>query len=218
MDGVTLADRLSRGMGAAARVFGLPYDAFRPEGAVDPLRSELRFLRLPAAFDGGDPGYRRPGGYERGLRGTFDSAYLAVGDLLRGPRGVLFVAMLPPLARPLCVLTNAVVRASRPDGPGAIGLNPYGGVLADRQAPLLSGWPAHLLPGGGGRAGGMPGDGELGGFSLLLPLGAPALRGSDIVVAEYTVADQAGSEQRFVVGTVALSELGWRLSLRQVGA
>lgn len=214
MDGLTLADRLSRGMGAAARVFGLLYDAFRPSGAADPLRAELRFLRLAATFDGGDPGYRRPAGYERGLRGTFDSAYLQGGDLLRGPRGVLFVALLPPLARPLCVLTNAVVQASRPGAPGAIGLNPYGGVLADRLAPVLSGWPGQLLPTGGGRPGPLPGDGGLPGFSLLLPLGAPALRGSDIVTAE----NGAEGTRRFVVGSVELSELGWRLALRQVDA
>lgn len=211
MDGATLADRLSRGMGTAARVFGTPYDAFRPRGAENPLRPELRFLRLPAAFDGGDPGYRRPRGYERALRGTFDSAYLQVGDLLRGARGVLFVAALPPLNRPLCVVTNATVRAARPAGAGAVGLAPYGGVLPERMAAVLAGWPGQLLPAGaGGRAGGLPGDGELGRFELLLPLGAPALRGGDVV------ADDAG--RRFVVGVAALSELGWQASLRQVGA
>lgn len=210
MDGVTLADRLSRGMGAAARVFGTPYDVFRAKGATDPVRAELRFLRLAAAFDGGDPGYRRPSGYERALRGTFDSAYLQVGDFMRGARGILFVVALPPLERPLCVLTNAVVSVSRPAGPLVVGLNSYGGVVADGLEPVLSGWAGQLLPGGGGRAGGLPGDGELGGFSLLLALGAPAVRGGDLVV------DAAG--RRFVVGAVALSELGYRVGLRQVGA
>ena len=210
MDGATLADRLSRGMGAAARVFGTSYDAFRPRGDEDPLRPELRFLRLPVALDGGDPGYRRPAGYERALRGTFDSAYLRVGDLLWGARGVLFVAMLPPLGRPLCVLTNAVVRGARPAGQANVGLNPYGGVLAAGMLPVLAGWPAQLLPGGGGRPGGLPGDGELGGVGLLLPLGAPALQGSDVVT------DDTG--RRFVAGAVALTELGWRVSLRHVGA
>ena len=210
MEGALLADRLSRGMGVAARAMGLPYDAYRAQGANDPLRAELRFLRLAAAFDGGDTGYRRPTGYERGLRGTFDSAYLRVGDLLRGARGVLFVAMLPPLERPLCVLTNAVVQGARPAGPPVVGLNPYGGVLPDWMIPVLAGWPGQLLPAGGGRTGPLPGDGELGRFDLLLPLGAPALRGSDVVTDD--------ASRRFVVGTVGLSELGWRVALRQVGA
>ena len=208
MDGATLADRLSRGMGAAARVFGEPYDAFRPKGANDPLRAEGRFLRLPAAFDGGDPGFRRPLGYERALRGTFDAAYLRVGDLLRGPRGVLFIALLPSLNRPLCVLANATVSVVRPVGPGVAGLGGYGG--ADAPDPVMSGWPAQVLAGGGGRGFGLPADGALAGFHVLLPLGAPAARTGDLL------GDDAG--RSYVVGGVELSDLGWRLHARQVGA
>jgi len=208
MDGALLADRLSRGMGAAARVFGVPYDAFRPRGADDPLRAEGRFLRLPAAFDGGDPGYKRPVGWERALRGTFDAAYLRVGDLLQGPRGVLFVAMLPPLNRPLCVLANATVSAVRPAGPVAAGLGGYGG--ADAPVPVMDGWPAQVLAAGGGRGFGLPQDGALAGFHVLLPLGAPVLRTGD------ALQDDAG--RGFVVGSVELTELGWRLHVRQAGA
>jgi len=208
MDGALLADRLSRGMGAAARVFGEAYDAFRPRGAADPLRVEGRFLRLPAAFDGGDPGFRRPTGYERALRGTFDAAYLRVGDLLQGLRGVLFVVMLPPLNRPLCVLTNAVVSVVRPSGPGLAGLAGYGG--ADSPELVMDGWPAQVLAAGAGRGFGLPEDGGLGGFHVLLPFGAPATRTGD------HLRDRAG--RGFVVGGVELSELGWRLHVRQVGA
>ena len=207
MDGTVLQDRLSRGMGAAARVFGLPYDALRPNGPVDPLRPEGRFLRLPAAFDGGDPGYRRPMGYERALRGTFDSAYLRVGDLLRGPRGTLFVALLPPLNRPLCVLANATVAVMRPAGPSDAGLGEYGG--AAPADPVLLGWPAQVLSGGAGRGFGLPDDGALAGFHVLLPLGAPAVRTGDAMT------DDAG--HAYTVGAVELSELGWRLQVRQVG-
>ncbi len=208
MDGALLADRLSRGMGAAARVFGEAYDAYRPCGATDPLRAEGRFLRLPAAFDGGDPGFRRPAGYERALRGTFDGVYLRVGDLLQGPRGTLFVAMLPPLNRPLCVLANATVSVVRPAGPGGAGLGGYGG--ADAPVPVMDGWPAQVLAGsGGGRGFGLPEDGALAGFHVLLPLGAPTVRTGD------ALRDDAG--RGYVVGAVELSELGWRLQARQVG-
>jgi len=208
MDGALLADRLSRGMGAAARAFGEAYDAFRPLGTVDPLRVEGRFLRLPAVLDGGDPGFRRPTGYERALRGTFDVAYLRVGDLLQGPRGVLFVVMLPPLNRPLCVLANAVAGVVRPSGPGLAGLGGYGG--ADAPELVMDGWPAQILAAGAGRGFGLPEDGGLGGFHVLLPLGAPAARTGDHL--------RDGAGRGFVVGGVELSELGWRLHVRQVGA
>lgn len=208
MDGILLADRLSRGMGAAARVLGEAYDAFRPRGTNDPLRVEGRFLRLPAAFDGGDPGYRRPAGYERALRGTFDAAYLRVGDLLQGPRGVLFVVMLPPLNRPLCVLANATASVVRPAGPGMAGLSGYGG--AEAPELVMQGWPAQVLAAGAGRGFGLPEDGGLGGFHVLLPLGAPATRTGDHL--------RDGAGRGFTVGGVELSELGWRLHVRQVGA
>lgn len=195
-------------MGAAARVFGEQHDAFRPSGAFDPLRASGRFLRLAAAFDGGDPGFRRPYGYERALRGTFDSAYLRVGDLLQGPRGTLFVVLLPPLNRPLCVLANAVVSVSRPAGADAAGLGGYGGA-ADAE-PVGAGWPAQVLAAGGGRGFGLPGDGALAGFHVLLPLGAPGMRTGDVV------RDDGG--RSYVVGAAELSELGWRLHVRQVGA
>ncbi len=209
MDHALLQDRLSRGMGAAARVFGAPYDLMRPRGTAAPTRTEWRVLRLSAAFDGGDPGYRRPRGYDRALRGTFDSAYVAVGDYLVGPRGTLFVALLPPLHRPLCVLTNAVLDLVRPGGAIEPGLNPYGGVGPGGFMPLLQGWPAQVLVGGAGRPGSLPGDGALSEHAVLLPPTPASIQGGDVL------RDQAG--RRFVVNAAELSEPGWRISARLVG-
>ena len=209
MDGATLQDRLSRGMGAAARVFGLPYDLFRPRGTDEPLVPEKRVLRLCAAFDGGDPGYRRPRGYERALRGTFDGDCTQVGDYLVGPRGVLFIAGLPPLARPLCVLTNAVIDVLRALGPGAPGLNGYGGVQEDRLRTVLSSWPAQVLDGSGGTRGALPEDGGMSGWSVLLPPTPAPIQGSDLL------RDAEG--RRFLVRTAERSDLGWRLVVREAG-
>ncbi len=209
MDGLQLQDRLSRGMGAAARAFGVEYDLMRPRGPERPVAVERRLVRLPAAFDGGDPGYRRAAGYERALRGTFDTAYSAPGDYLVGPRGVLFVAMQPALKSPLCVLTNTVVDVLRPAGASSLGLNPYAGVGLDGFEAVRTGWPASLLASGGGRGGSLPGDGAGGTHVLLLPPG-PVVRTSDVVM-------DAG-RRRYVTGSVEHSEFGWRVMVRMVGA
>ena len=173
------------------------------------MAAERRVLRLFAAFDLGDPGYRRPRGYERAWRGTFDVDCTEVGDYLRGPRGVSFIAMLPPLQRPLCVMTNAVVDVLRAAGPVVPGLNGYGGVQEGRLRAVLRGWPASLLSGGGDAPGGLPDDGGLSGWSLLLPGTPAAIEGSDLV------RDEAG--RRYLVRSAERSELGWRLSVRAVG-
>ena len=209
MDGAGLQDRYSRGLGAAARVFGMPHDLFRPRGVAAPVALERRVLRLPAAFDGGDPGYRRPRGYERALRGMFDADCTCVGDYLVGPRGVLFIAALPAMARPLCVLTTTVVSVLRAGGAEAPGLNGYGGVREARLHTVLEGWPAEMLGGTDGARGPVPDDGGLSTWRVLLPVTAVPIQGSDLV------RDVSG--ERFVVRTAELSEYGWRLSVRRAG-
>jgi hypothetical protein len=213
--GTVLQDRFSRGMGAAARALGQPYDLYRPDGAFEPLAPARRVLRLWAAFDLGDPGYRRPHGYERGLRGTFDGDCTAVGDYLQGPRGVLFIATLPPLQRPLCVMANDVLDVLRPVGPENPGLNGYGGVREPRLRTVLEGWPGLVLSGGAGAGaaagagGGLPDDGGQGLWSMLLPLTPVPIHGSDLM------RDRVG--RRFLVRSAELTDLGWRLSVRLTG-
>lgn len=209
MDGLALQDRFSKGMGAAARALGMPHDLYRPDGVEDPLLADRRVLRLFAAFDLGNPGYHRPRGYERALRGTFDADCTQVGDYLRGPRGIFFIALLPPLQRPLCIMANAVVDVVRPGGPDVPGLNGYGGVREPRLRPVLRGWPASLLSSGGDKPGTLPDDGGLSGWSVLLPLTPAVILGSDILH------DRKG--RRFIVRSAERSDLGWRLSVREAG-
>lgn len=209
MDGNVLADRIARGMGAGARAVGLWHDVYRPAGVEFPVRLAWRIVRLPAAFDGGDPGYRRPRHYDRAVRGLFDTAYVRVGDYLAGPRGVLFVAALPALARPLCVLTNGTVDVARPRGPAWPGENSYG--ASEPAEAVITGWPAQVMAAGAGRPGELPGDGGQHGFVVVLPASVPVnLRGSDVV------SDAAG--RQFVVGSAEQTEMGWVLTCRLVGA
>ena len=209
MDGAELQDRFSRGMGAAARALGMPNDLFRPDSADAPMLAERRVLRLYAAFDLGDPGYRRPRGYEHALRGTFDADWTRVGDYMRGPRGVLFIALLPPLQRPLCVLTNGLFDVLRAAGPGVPGLNAYGGVQEPGLVPVLRGWPGSILSGGGDKPGALPVDGGQSGWSVLLPPTPALILGSDLL--------RERDGRRFIVRSAERSDLGWRLSVRAVG-
>ena len=209
MNGIRLQDRLSWGMGAAARVIGLPHDLFRPKGTADPLASERLVMRLPAAFDGGGVGYARPPGYGRALRGVFDADCTEVGDYLVGPRGVLFIAGKPALLRPLCVLTNAVVSVSRAEGAGLPGLNGYGGVRAAAMRVVLSRWPAEVSGGGDGGGGAIADDGGRSRWTVLLPLTGVAVEASDLI--------EDGAGARYVVRTAERSEFGWRLSVRRAG-
>ena len=206
MDVGRLQDRISRGMGSAARVIGEEYDLFRPAGIVGPLAPANRIMRLPVALDGGYPGYRRPRGYERSVRGTFDSVAVRVGDYLQGPRGVLFVAALPPLLRPLCVLTNVVVDVVRAGGQASAGLNGYGGAVEEVIETVLGGWPAQMLTEGSGKPGALPVDGGQTGWSVALPPTPAAIMTSDLL--------QDPSGRRYVVRAAEQSELGWRLSVR----
>lgn len=210
MNPFTAQDRMSRGMGSAARVLGDVYDLFRPGGPERPLAPENRIMQLPVVFDGGNPGYRRPRGYDRALRAMFDSIAVAVGDYLRGPRGVLFVAALPPMLRPICVLTNATFDVLRPVGVCEPGLGGYGGMTEGTLGPMLIAWPGQILAESGSRGGVLPADGGRAGFSLLLPPTPFGIQGSDLLQDE--------SGRRYLVRAAEMSELGWRLSVRQTGA
>jgi hypothetical protein len=206
MDAERLQDRLSRGMGSAARVIGEDYDLFRPRGAARPLAPENRIMRLPVILDGGDPGYRRPRGYDRALRATFDSIAVRVGDYLRGPRGVLFVTALPPMLFPLCILTNATVDVLRAGAPSTAGLNAYGGVVEDVLETLLAGWPAQIFAEASGRPGVLPADGGQTGWSVVLPPTPVPIATSDVL--------QDGAGRLYLVRAAEESEMGWRVSVR----
>lgn len=186
MDQSAIQDRVNRAMGAAARVFGAEHELHRPDGPGNPVTPGTRVMRLHAAFDGGDPGYRRPAGWERAVRGTFDGVYVRAGHYLVGAEGVLFVAATPALKRPACVRCNARVDAWRTPGPDAPGLNGYGGAGPD--VAVLRRWPALVTPGG-----------------VLLPVSAPALRPGDRVTAPGV---------RMTVGAVEQSEWGWRIAAK----
>jgi len=203
-----LQDRISRGLGAAARHIGLPYDAHRPSGPSTPLAASNRYLRLSAAFNVEDPRFQRPSGYARATWfAILDSAYTRPGDYLVGPNATFFIAAQQSLLPILCVQTNRTVTISRPAAPGALGINTYGGTTLATALPLLTAWPASILASGGGSAGDLPGDSRLPWWSILLPTAPATLRPADLIH------DDLG--RTHIIASAELTDLGWRLTAKQ---
>ncbi len=203
-----LQDRIDRGLGAAARHIGSPYDAFRPTSAKNPLAAANRYLQLPAAFSPEDQGFKHFSSYGRSAwAGIFDSAYTQPGDYLSGPAGTFFIAAQQALLPTLCVLTNRVLTLSRPAAPATPGINSYGGVLISTATPLLIAWPASVLTAGSGSPGDLPSDANIPSWTVLLPDTPVPLRAADVIQ------DDLG--RTYTIGTAEYSALGWRILAKQ---
>ena len=141
-----LQDRISRGLGAAARALGSTTDAYRPSGVADPLAPKNRYLRLHTAFSATDGKFL---GQTRTVppygRASLISAYTRPGDYLVQHSGTWFVAAQQRLLPALCVKANRVVSFARAAAPTTNGLNAYGGVTLATATPLLTNWPASVL-------------------------------------------------------------------------
>lgn len=215
-----LQDRVRRGLGRAGRAIGTSCEVYRPASTSAPLDSANLALRLHAAFAPPEPSWARPVGYGQAVwHGLFDAAYTRPGDYLvrRESRdgandgGVWFIAAQQYLLPVLCVRASRVITISRPAGAQAVGVNGYGGVLADVAATVLRDFPASLLDSGGGgqSQADLPTTTTLSGWNVLLPTVAGlALKTGD------RLSDDLG--RTGVIGSVELSELGWRLNVRQV--
>ena len=215
MDQASIQDRISRGLGIAARSLGARADAYRPRGPDDPLDTQNRFLRLPAAFSAPDGNFRKPSGYGAALwHGVFDSIYTRPGDYLVQGGQTWFVAAQQPLLPALCVQTNRVVSFARPAAPGNVGANSYGGVQLTTATPLLTGWPASVLgfAGSGTPDANLPGDASVPYWTVLLP-GAISLSAGVILRPADLMTDELG--RTATVSAAELTDLGWRLTVKQ---
>ncbi len=211
VDGVRLADRLAYGAGCAARRAGFLHDAYRPASLQCPIDLANRFLRLAVAYVLPGGGVGSPAGFGVPFREAWaDWSYLQVGDYLVGPEGTAFVAAIEPPKPMLVVMTNAVVSLSRPAAAVLAGANPYGAVLPQTNAALMSAFPASLLVGGGSdrtRAG-LPDDTKVPGFVCLIP----AMDGLQPKVADILI---DGTGARFLVNAVETLNGVLRLSMNQ---
>jgi hypothetical protein len=136
--------------------------------------------------------------------GVFDAAYTLPGDYLVGPAGTFFVASQMPLLPVQCIKTNRIVTVSRPAPPV---LGGYSGMVDGAADLELTAWPGSVLALTTRVSGNLP-ETRFGNWSIMLP-GLPAgPRAADIVT------DDMG--RHFVIGAAEQSEVGWRLTAREV--
>ena len=203
MDVVRLQDRISFGMGAAARRLGSACTVYRPSGSDQPLGEHNRVIELPVAF--------QPLG--RGMTGgraavvweaTFDSRYTHEGDYLVAAGGKFFVAMQQPACPVRCVLTNRIITISRPAFAAQGG---YNGLHSAGAIVILNNWPGYL---DGGQGGAFSDHGPVVQTSRVLLL--PRLP-SAVEVADVITDDMGGS---CTVVCAEQNAMGWRVLARAV--
>lgn len=211
MDQSTLQDRIRWGMNIAARAVGTTTDLYRPTGPLCPMSLSNRALRLHAAFQPHRGTIVHTNLHGDALwYGIFDAAYTHPGDyLVQGDR-TLFIATQQGLSEPLCVQTNRRVTVARAIPPGDIGSNIYGGLIRGNSVILQEDWPASVLGvnGSGSPSAGLPTDTSIPFWTILMPAWPNiTLQPADLV------SDDLGRSA--TVSAAELTELGWRLTVKQ---
>ena len=212
MDQATLLDRTRWGMNIAARTMGAVTDLYRPRTVENPLASGNRILRIHAAFTPRRGGMLTTNVYGDPLwQGIFDATYTRPGDYLLQPGRTMFIANQLGLAEPLCVQTNRTITIARAIPPGALGSNSYGGLIVGNTAVLLKNWPASVLGVNdtGNPTAGLPSDLSVPYWTVLLPAwDTVILRPGDLLSDDLS--------RSAVVAAAELTDMGWRLAVKQV--
>ncbi len=205
-----LQDRIAAGLGRAVRRLGVPTDAYRATAASMPLALRNRFLRLPVAFHIGK-GFDTPAQHGAPLwQAMLDSAYTKPGDYLVQGQETWFIASQPRLLPVLCVKANRMVSFTRASVPDRVGPAAYAGMQRVALRPLLTDWPASVLISGAARSATahLPADLPAAQWTVLLPaFSGTILRSGDRMTDDL---GRAG-----IVISADLSDLGWRLAVRE---
>lgn len=205
-----LQDRIAAGLGKAALKLGIATDAFRASSASTPLALRNRFLRLPVAFHIGK-GFDTPSTHGAPLwQAMLDSAYTKPGDYLVQREAIWFIASQPRLLPVLCVKTNRMISFTRAAVADRVGPGDYAGMQRGALRAVLTNWPASMLASGAAR-----------GTAAHLPADLPATQWSVLLPAFPAVVLHAGDRmmddlgRAGIVTSADLTDLGWRLSVRE---
>lgn len=212
MDGATIQQRVWRGYAIAGAKIGTPFDLYRPTSATIGPLTGTKVTTLSASFNAEDMTYQRPNKYgSPRWFGLFDASQTQVGDYLTNGSSTYFIAGMQPLLPVLCVECSRVVSIARTQqnfGFGALG---YSGNVLATETQIVTSWPASILEQTRGNATlqDLPSDGNAPYWRLLMP--APAgvvLQGGDMLSDDI--------DRRYVIGSAELTDLGWRMVVKQI--
>ena len=202
-----LQDKLSKGLGVAARKLGAPTIVYRPVDCSQPLAEVHRVAKISAAFEPEDRLVNSKGVVSPIWRGIFDTYYTRPADYLVSSSNIYFISSQTFGQMVVCILTNRVISVSRPT------FTPPGGYSGSTRAEcdnILVNWPANVTELVGSASGQQVGRQNFGTRVVLLPTLPTALRVADVIT------DDLGST--YNVEAAEQNALGWRLLVRQIGA
>lgn len=212
---MTFATRIAGFIDRKLAEFGSVFQVVRPVSAANPLAGVLgTVLAYP---------YRSPKGHGNAdWLLMFQDELPQPGDYLVKGSEIYIYGRAPLLQPAQAMRCNHTVALLRQPAGTTTGVQSYGGAcFADSQAALgalgvdgkvMTGWPASILLGGRQAAGSdLPMAVAIGGFEIMLPKTVPlTILASDILL------DDLG--RRFIADTCELSELGWRITAKEVHA
>lgn len=196
-------------LGRSARYTGRSADAYRPNGAINPLDLRNRFLRLPATFVTTSGGNRTNAYGDPLWHGVFDASYTQVGDYLAVGPDRFFIASQVHLLPILCVRANRMISIARPGMQTTTAENSYGGYISSSSVTIMENWPVSILAEtrSGASNTDLPTDQNIPYWSLLMP----ALAGLTISPGDL-VTDDLG--RTAVIAGTELTDLGWRINAK----
>lgn len=213
MDARLLQTKIYQGYAKAAKRLGYQCDVFRPAGSGNPLALVNRIAGVLVSVNAKDFTYSKPNLYGSPIYyGMYDGSVTLPGDyLVRVSDGsIYFVAAQQPHLPIALVECNRTVSVYRPQQQTGIGAQGYGGDTDANETPLMLSWPASLLQGPKGEKSEthLPGDARNAWAAVLMPAFAGVvLRSDDILIDDLA--------RRFVLSSVELTDLGYRMTAMQ---
>lgn len=214
MDGALLEQKIFHGRAMVARRIGFACNLFRPLQGQPPLGNLIATHKV--ALNAADGAYKKPALYGKAVwYADFYARACLPGDyLVRIKDGAIwFIASRQPLLPIVaidCQRSISIARQTPVSGFGAVG---YSGVIDPTMVLGMGGlWPCSILmEGGAGPGAGLPGDATEASWKILLPPSIPlTIESSDILTDDLS--------RRFEVLSAESTDLGWRLSAKEVHA